>query len=196
MKRYSIALGVLATIVVGFLLVIFLGLGFFLSPQDNLQKADAIVVISGGRTTTRAQKGIQLFQQGYAPRLILSGAALDDGPSNARAMHDQAIAAGIPEQDIVVDEDSQNTYQNAVDTKHILQHLGAHSILLVTSPYHQLRADMTFRSVLGPDYTVSGVSAFDDRWSKSGWWQSGFAFNISLSELYKVVFIDLTGNYQ
>lgn len=196
MKKRTLALVIFLGVMVCLLATVFFGLGFFLSPQDNLQKADAIVVISGGRTTTRAQKGIELFKQGYAHKLILSGAALDDGPSNALAMRDQALAAGIPDQDIFIDEASQDTYQNAVDTKHILEHIGAKSMILVTSPYHQLRADMTFHAVLGPDYTVIGVSAFDDRWSKAAWWKSGFAINISLSELQKVFFIYATGSYR
>ncbi|MBI2798597.1 YdcF family protein [Candidatus Saccharibacteria bacterium] len=196
MKKRTVAAIILAGLIGGLVLLIFFGLGFFLSPQDNLQKADAIVVISGGRTTARAQKGIQLFKDGYGKKLILSGAALDDGPSNALAMRDQALSAGIADQDILIDEAAQDTYQNAIDSKHILDQLDARSLILVTSPYHQRRADMTFRAVLGPAYKVIGVSAFDDRWSKAAWWKSGFAFDISLSELQKLVFIYLTGSYQ
>lgn len=93
------------------------GIGYFLSPQADPQKADAIVVVSGGQTTTRAEKGIELYKEGWAPKLIFSGAALDDGPSNAYAMRDEALLAGVPPRDIYIDEKSQNTYQNAENTK-------------------------------------------------------------------------------
>ncbi len=181
-------------LLVGFILLI--GVGFYLSPQDNPDKANAIVVVSGGQTTSRAEKGIELYKQGYAPNIIFSGAALDDGPSNAFAMRDQALASGVPASNIYIDEKSQNTYENAVNTKAILQSLAASKIILVTSPYHQRRANQTFKSALGKGYQVLGVSAFDDRWSKSQWWRRGFPLFISASETWKLIYIGITGNYK
>lgn len=185
---------ILTTLVVGFVLL--LGVGFYLSPQDNVDKADAIVVVSGGQTTSRAEKGIDLYKKGYAPNIIFSGASLDDGPSNAFAMRDQALASGVPASNIYIDEKSQNTYENAVNSKAILQSLAASKIILVTSPYHQRRANQTFESVLGKDYQLIGVSAFDDRWSKSQWWRRGFPLFISVSETWKLIYIGITGNYK
>ncbi len=185
---------ILTTLVVGFVLLV--GVGFYLSPQDNVDKADAIVVVSGGQTTSRAEKGIDLYKQGYAPNIIFSGASLDDGPSNAFAMRDQALASGVPASNIYIDEKSQNTYENAVNSKVILQSLAANKIILVTSPYHQRRANQTFESVLGKDYQLMGVSAFDDRWSKSQWWRRGFPLFISVSETWKLIYIGITGNYK
>lgn len=188
-----------AGIIVGLALLaltFFLGTGYILSPQDKLERADAIVAISGGRTTVRADKAIDLYMQSYAPLLIFSGAALDDGPSNAYAMRDQALGDGVPPKNILIDEDSQNTYQNAVNVKKTLDEIGVKSIILVTSPYHQRRANITFRKVMGDDIKVIGVSSVDDRWSKSQWWRRGFPLTITLSELYKLAYIQLTGNYQ
>ena len=180
--------------VVGFGL--FVGLGFYLSPQEQAVKSDVIVVISGGQTTSRAKKGIELYKQGYAPKIIFSGAALDDGPSNAYTMRDQALAAGIPAGDISIDEKSQNTFENAENSKRIIDELGAKKIILVTSPYHQRRANQTFEAVFGRKYEIIGISAYDDRWSKSSWWHQGFPLFISVSEMWKLLYINLTGNYR
>ena len=177
-------------------LAAFWGIGFYLSPQDNLQKADAIVVVSGGQTQSRAAKGIELFKQGYAPKIIFSGAALDDGPSNAFAMRDLALSEGISAKNILIDEKSQNTYENAVNSKTIIDELQAKKIILVTSPYHQRRANQTFEKELGTNYEVIGISAYDDRWSKSQWWRRGFPLFISASELWKLMYINITGNYK
>lgn len=177
-------------------LTAFWGIGFYLSPQDNLQKADTIVVVSGGQTQSRAAKGIELYKEGYAPKIIFSGAALDDGPSNAFAMRDLALSEGVPSKNILIDEKSQNTYENAVNSKTIIDELQAKKIILVTSPYHQRRANQTFEKVLGTNYEVIGVSAYDDRWSKSQWWRRGFPLFISASELWKLMYINITGNYK
>jgi len=174
----------------------FWGIGFYLSPQSKLKKADAIVVVSGGQTQSRAAKGIELYKQGYAPKIIFSGAALDDGPSNAFAMRDLALSEGVPSKSIYIDEKSQNTYENAVNSKSILDELQSKTLILVTSPYHQRRANQTFNNVLGNNYEVVGVSAYDDRWSKSQWWRRGFPLFISLSEIWKLTYINITGNYK
>jgi uncharacterized SAM-binding protein YcdF (DUF218 family) len=196
MKKFLSWLVAIVLIVVIFGFAGFVGIGYYLSPQNEAQKSDAIVVVSGGQTTSRAQKGIELFKQGYAPVVIFSGAALDDGPSNAFAMREQALAAGIPSDRIYIDEISQNTYENAIHTKEIINSIGAKKIILVTSPYHQRRANQTFRSVLGQSYEVLGVSAFDDRWSKSQWWRRGFPLFITLSELWKLGYVNVTGSYK
>ena len=82
------------------------------------------------------------------------------------------------------------------NSKKILENLKAKKIILVTSPYHQRRANQTFRAVLGPDYEVVGVSAFDDRWSKSQWWRRGFPLFITISELWKLAYVNVTGSYK
>jgi len=196
MKKFLSWLVAIVLIVVIFGFAGFVGIGYYLSPQNEAQKSDAIVVVSGGQTTSRAQKGIELFKQGYAPVVIFSGAALDDGPSNAFAMREQALAAGIPSDRIYIDEISQNTYENAIHTKEIINSIDAKKIILVTSPYHQRRANQTFRAVLGQSYEVLGVSAFDDRWSKSQWWRRGFPLFITLSELWKLGYVNVTGSYK
>lgn len=197
MKKFLISLGVVLIIVLALVATVFFGLGFYLSPQNQIvSKADAIVVVSGGQTTTRAQEGIDQYKQGNAKNMIFSGAALDDGPSNASAMRDQALEAGIPNSAIQTDTDSQNTYQNAVNSKKLLEEIGAHKIILVTSPYHQRRTSETFAHVLGSGYEIENVSSYDDRWSKSRWWETSFGRSISISELQKMLYIYMTGNYQ
>lgn len=191
---------------IGFLVGLFVLLGLFvaavfgsaiyLSPQDSTSPADAIVVVSGGQTQTRAKHGIELYKKDLAPKIIFSGAALDDGPSNAREMAALARRSGVPESAIVIDEDAKTTYENAVNSKRILDENKAKSIILVTSPYHQRRAFITFTKILGDGYMIENSSSYDNAWSKSAWWATPFGVWITGSELAKVGYIYATGNYQ
>ncbi len=187
-------------LIVGFGLCVFIaaliGAAYYLSPQDSLRPADAIVVVSGGQTVSRAVRGIELYQKGLAPKIIFSGAALDDGPSNAREMAAEARRRGVPERDIIVEEAAQTTLQNAEKTRPIIDRLQAKTIYLVTSPYHQRRTLMTFRNVYGSGYAFLNESSFDSRWSKAAWWASPFGVWITGSELAKVGWIYATGQYQ
>lgn len=185
-KRLAIVVIGLSLLVIGFIV----GVGFFLSPQDTLRRADMIVAVSGGETEQRAQEAVQLYKQGYAPRILFSGAAEDKtGPSNAAAMRMMAIKQGVSPSDILVEEDSVDTLDNAVQSEKIIKAQGAKSIILVTSPYHQRRTAMSFRKVLGDQTAIINHSAADSSWRKSSWWRSPFAVSLTLSELQKIVYV-------
>lgn len=145
----------------------------------SCDKADAIVVVSGGDTEARTAAGIALYQQGWADYLVLSGAALDKtGPSNAAAMKLQAENAGVPESAILVDEDAANTQQNAENTQSILEERGFQDAILVTSGYHQRRASLEFNK-RSENVTIRNYPISDSDWgwywwaTPRGWWLAG-----------------------
>lgn len=165
-------------------------LGFYLSPQSRLAKSDAIVAVSGGETGSRAEEAIRLYQDKWAPKIIFSGAALDpDGPSNAAAMKRQAITAGVPADDILLDEVSTNTFENALAVREIVNSRGMKQIILVTSPYHQRRAYVTFRSKLGREVKILNRSARDTRWRRSAWWANDYSYRVTVAELQKTLYV-------
>ena len=120
---------------------------------------DAIVVLGRGvdqkgslRPTTepsyhsrnRTTCGVDLFQQGYAPKLVLTGGdarVFGAGPKEAVEMKRWAVRLGVPESATMVDAEARNTYENATGTKQLL---GPASILLVSSASHLLRAVPVF----------------------------------------------------
>lgn len=175
----------------------FFSLGYLLSPQDKLTPADAIVAISGGETATRAEEASRLYLSGWAPKLIFSGAASDTTHiSNAAAMRTIAIKNGVPPGDILIEEQSENTIQNAELTKPYLDQLGIKSIILVTSPYHQRRADLTFNHILGRNVKIISHSSTDQNWRRFGWWQTDYGRSVTLSEAGKVLFLITSRRYQ
>lgn len=108
-------------------------------------KADAIVAISGGDTTARANKAVQLYFAGYADKIVFSGAAADPkSPSNAKSMAKFAMKRGVAESDILLDERSKNTTENAQNVAKILRKNGWTNAILVSENYHLRRADTDF----------------------------------------------------
>ncbi|MEX0934172.1 MAG: YdcF family protein [Candidatus Saccharimonadales bacterium] len=174
----------LLLIVVGLLL-----LGFYISPRDDLRESDVIVAVSGGDTAARTQEAIRLYQEGWAPRLLFSGAALDPvSKSNAEVMRDIAISAGVPPDVIITEEFSDNTRENAERSARLISALRNESIILVTSPYHQRRTYIEFNSQLGGDVEIINHPAPDERWSRSQWWRSPFGWYITATESPKVLY--------
>lgn len=170
-------------------------LGKYLSPSNNLIKADVIVVVSGD--DDRIKHAIDLYKQGYAPKLILSGAAKDDLASNALAMHLEALRAGIPNEAVIMEEKAYNTYENAVYTKDIITSQGMNNIILVSSPYHQRRVYETFRSVFkGSEVKLQNSPSPYSIWRADSWWKSDKELHLTQEEIAKMFWANVTGNYR
>ncbi len=132
-------------------------------PGAALPRAEAIVVLSSdakpavppqpaialdGATANRLLYGAQLYREGKAPKVILSGGQLPwlkSLPPLSQNMADVIELMGVPKSAIIQEPYSANTYQNAVDVKALLQarHIGR--VLLVTSAMHMPRALALFR---------------------------------------------------
>jgi uncharacterized SAM-binding protein YcdF (DUF218 family) len=127
-----------------------------LTPSDRF---DAIVVLGGGinekgslRPVTepnsdsrnRTTCGVTLYQQGYAPTLVLTGGdgrIFGTGPQEAIEMQRWAVRLGVPESATMIEGEARTTYENATGTKRLL---GPASILLVSSASHLPRAVPVF----------------------------------------------------
>jgi uncharacterized SAM-binding protein YcdF (DUF218 family) len=187
-------------IILGLAIVVILGLSLFLAPNDlagcsdgpsdvsRCQKADAIVAISGGDTTARANEAIRLYQNGWASKLIFSGAAQDtSGPSNAEVMQQIALDAGVPVSSIIIEEEGKTTKENAENTQDIFQQNEITSVILVTSAYHQRRASLEFnKRAAGTVQVRNHPVATDKQWSGL-WWMTPTGWYLAVTEFFKIV---------
>ena len=135
--------------------VIIIGLTMYLAPDDlakcsgpgsgECAMADAIVAVSGGDTDARTDEAIRLYKQKWSSLLIMSGAAADKtGLSNAEAMKRRALSQGVPDKNIIIEDHSETTKQNAVEVKSVITARKMKRIILVTSGYHMRRAQLEF----------------------------------------------------
>ena len=174
-----------------------LGPGFILdTPQPAPQASDAIVVISGDEQMARFAEGVNLYRQGLGHFLVFSGAAFDNGTSNADVMRSLAIARGVPQSAILEEPQGEDTWGNAVYTREVLEEHDLQSAILVTSPYHLRRAQVTFDAA----YAGSGIqltvhAAPDSQWRKLSWWQQPETRRLTFTELQKLAYIFATGQY-
>jgi uncharacterized SAM-binding protein YcdF (DUF218 family) len=187
--------------------VIIIGLSIYLAPdglqscgempddsQPNCQKVDAIVAISGGDTNARTEQAISMYQNGWANKLVFSGAAADkSGPSNAVAMLRQAVDAGVPQSSILIDETSETTRQNAENTISLFDKNNIHTVILVTSAYHQRRASLEFNSRASNIHVINHPVANDQQWSRT-WWLTPGGWWLALSEFFKIIAFYMGGS--
>lgn len=182
-------------------IVLVLGLSVYLQPNDfslcpmtekpisreGCNAADAIITVSGGDTAARTTHAVTLYKNGWAPLMIFSGAAQDkSGPSNALAMRQIALAAGVPSEAIIIEEESENTEQNATNSRTIIADRELKRVILVTSGYHQRRASLEFGRQLGPEVTIQNSPTSDKDWNWY-WWLTPRGWWLAIGEFVKVI---------
>jgi len=181
------------------IVVVTIGLNIFLQPNDlsgcgvmvgtvsPCSKVDAIIAVSGGDTNARTDEAIKLYENGWSKELIFSGAAQDkSGPSNAAAMRTRALAAGVPDADISIEEYSATTKQNAENTQNIFTKQNLKTVILVTSGYHQRRASLEFNKRTTGVTILNHPVANDKDWS-AWWWLTPHGWWLALGEFFKIL---------
>jgi uncharacterized SAM-binding protein YcdF (DUF218 family) len=161
------------------------------SPYQRLsvhdaQRTDAIVVLSGGRVVApglagvsewgdadRFFAGVELFKAGKAPWLVFTGGWVPwepDAQPEGVVLKAYAQELGVPSSAIVVSDNAQNTAEEALAVKSVLDskfnHLDRIKITLVTSAFHMQRAKRLFESAgfdvteFPVDFQVSAAQKF------------------------------------
>jgi len=132
-------------------------------PIAESPKADAIIVLGGcvgeiedprlevdlTDASDRVLHGARLYHTGKAPFIIATGGANDRfGTKTQEALTIRKLLQewDVPTKAIILETESLNTYQNAVNTKKLLDQRKLKTVLLVTSASHMHRALATFRS--------------------------------------------------
>ncbi len=115
----------------------------WLMTEVPLPHADWIVVL-GGESGQRVIGAAELYHQGIAPRVFITGTG------DCYVIEQRLRMAGVPGDAIDKECVSRNTRQNALFTRRALAAQNPQRIMLVTSWTHSYRAMNTFRQ-LWPD---------------------------------------------
>lgn len=148
-------------------------LGRALIADDPLHPADAILVLSGeSREGDRVQHAVELYKQGLAPLLVLSGTSVGFRTHEAEIMKRHAEYLGVPpDRILIVKHDSDSTKEEAEAVMPVLQREGLKEVILVTSNYHTARAKRIFVKAAGPGGPRFLASPADDGlFDPDGWW--------------------------
>jgi len=145
-------------------------------PSGDVQSAEAqaIVVLSGDlrpldarwnrvelgvSTLYRCLFAVKVYRSEKQCPVLVSGGKADverPGPTLARAMATFLVEHGVAEQDLMIEERSRSTYENAVEAARLLHKRGIDKVLLVTDAIHLWRAERCFQ-VQGMEVVPCGV---------------------------------------
>jgi uncharacterized SAM-binding protein YcdF (DUF218 family) len=129
---------------------------YFSIPMGDTQQGqfDVILVLGnpakedgtiGPLAKSRVLEGIRQYRAGVAPRLLMTGGAVQNQFVEAQLMLQFARSQGVPASAVLADGQAQNTIQNAYYAYKIMQAHDWTSALIVSSPTHLRRASLIFR---------------------------------------------------
>ena len=117
--------------------------------RDETRPADVIIVLGSqvradgepsNSLRSRTLRGIQLYQEGYAPRLFLTGGVGRFPPAEAQVMRRLALQAGVPDSALVLDEAATSTQESIATAARLARERGWRTALIVSDPFHIYRA--------------------------------------------------------
>jgi len=174
--------------------------GRLLYAQDALGRADVIYVLGGARAD-RWLEGADLYQSGYAPRILLSSGGGDTAEeilrtrgirltTDADLARDGLMQVGVPDAAILLPpRRSDNTAAEAALFAELAAQHGWRAVIVVTSKYHTRRAGIAMRRALKSTSTRVIVRASRyDSFRPGIWWTHRYSSRMVLFELPKLVF--------
>lgn len=161
----------IATVVVVLLVLVLafpLAQMVFFGQTSYTRPVDAIVVFGAGvypdgtmsqALGDRVRTACDLYNEGVAKYLIVSGGPGMGAVHETEAMRKVAIAAGVPPEMILVDRQGLNTDATVANTALLLKVHGLRSVLAVSHWYHLPRIKMTYQRAGWDVFTTPAVES-------------------------------------
>lgn len=164
--------------------------------EDTGENADCVIVLGSIKAAKyRVPVAAQAYNAGRASKIMLCGGKLRDFPdgkySEAEHMCQAALALGVAEEDIVLENSSQNTVENILFALIELQRAfwlnKVRRVLLVTTAYH-MRRSLAIARYLFPDHIeIIPCPANDNNTKRDNWMNTPVGVERAKSEAMKIV---------
>jgi len=117
--------------------------------NEPLKKADAIILLEGDGFF-RLFHAVKLFKEGWASKIVVSGGINNKsyGSFPVKEIVPELLKMGIASDNIIMEEVSQNTVEQARNIITMAENKKWKKIILVASHYHQFRAFLTFLKIM------------------------------------------------
>ncbi len=168
MRQYRRILAALAAAIFLAAALLFLGTDYYVEKNgsqyicspSSVPEGEAILILGAyvfpdGKLSDmlrdRVIVGYELYQQGRAPKIIVSGDHSREDYDEVNSMKDSLIGQGVPGQDVFMDHAGFSTYESIYRVRDIFK---AHRVIIVTQEYHLPRALFIARALGLESYGV------------------------------------------
>jgi len=140
--------------------------------HQEIDTIDAILVFGGTlkkiitikNAKYRVEKAVELYNQGLAPNILMSGykSMSDNKPpkeTEAQFMKNYAIELGADENDIFLEDQAQDTIANIIYSKLIMDEYGWKNMIFVSSDFHMKRIKLISEYIFDDTYNIDYVGS-------------------------------------
>jgi uncharacterized SAM-binding protein YcdF (DUF218 family) len=164
--------------------------------------ADAIVILGGGGPD-RAREAADLFNDGLAPRVVIT---TEEAPDNYRELAELGIALvlphenylrvlngfGVTDSDIVrIEDTSSESMAELRGVRQFALDRGWSRLIVVTSNYHSRRALLITDYVFDAEWQIAVVGSRYSEFRPNGWWREVRHVRTFLIEFQKLLAYEL-----
>ena len=112
---------------------------------DDLEQADVGLVFGNkvmpsgepsARLLSRLNRTIQLYSTSYFEKIIVSGGLGREGFDEALVMKDYLVSQGIPESNVLVDNNGMNTFMTVENSLKIMEEENLSSVMVISNYFH------------------------------------------------------------
>lgn len=171
----------------------------FIFCSDKPREVDLAIVL-GSPSISNVEPAISLYLEALAPRILITGHGRRgvDVPE-WQVYRDHAVSQGVAEEDILIEPDATNTYENFLFSECIIaRELGwdrVSSLAICCKPLHARRAFMTARQILpsGVNIVVLPPRHPADI-QADNWWLSSHGKERVMGEMRRIAEYSLKGD--
>lgn len=163
----------------------------FIFLEDVPQKAD-VIFVPGSEEGVLAKTAAKLYLEGYAPIIVPSGkyakwtghSIVEEFETESDYFAHLMMEEGVPESAIIKEREATYTYQNAINTKKLLDEQGivVKKALLCCQAYHARRSKLYYQ-VLFPDTEIWVCPTVTKGITKENWFRSKESADLVLGEI-------------
>ena len=140
--------------------------------NDEIDNCDIGIILGGvSMIPYRVDGGIKLYREGKVKKLLVSGKYGYKGKKKeieAHKMRDYLISNGIPEEDIIVEDESRDTEENMINSIKLIDDYK--KIVIITSEFHLKRSLILFKKYSNKE--VYGYGVKDGLYDKENWYKT------------------------
>ena len=147
---------------------------FLAAPASAPTKADVLVVL-GGDGGDRVLTAVLDYARGFGTYVLVTG--LEGGPPQVRPAYlhwriQFLLDAGVPRDRILFDVESSNSWEEAVNTRRLMEAKGWRRVLVISDPTHMRRLSWAWnKAFAGSGLEYSLVATTPASWKADEWWR-------------------------
>lgn len=164
----------------------------YLAEEDKPEFSDYIYVF-GAKTPLRIERAVELYKEGLAPKIIVSGRGPFYGEATVSTEAERyaalALKAGVPEEALIVEKKSITIPDNVRRTLNMMdaRKMPYGSLIIVNSPYVQRRGWCVWKKHTPDRVSIYRVnSGTGERFSSGAWYKNGDGLKVVLGEFVKL----------